>query len=520
MFKIWKNHSINQINIIAILFAGIFAAVSAFVVIFNEYLEFDKDIIATEVNYLKNQKRMAVEQTSRLSRLLKYRYSEIKNRDFNLLKQEISKEIEMVLDDSSSLNYMFIYDEYGKNIYKSKQFKCSNITVERFLKASKNGGDFLTFDLREGGESTENLVFVKEFKELGWVVGSGMNIGEKDIVLAKKTEKYRNKISGFILKIITLTLFLYIASILKYRYVTDKLTKEIKFIVKSLKDASQNYTAIDRSKVKFQEFREITSHANHVLFKLNQKRSALENININLEHIVEEKTKKLQESVSYASDLLAYQDKFLKNAVHEINTPLSIILINLDLYNLKFDRNPYLVKIEASVKILENIYGDLSFIIKKEKEDTRLDMVNFSDFINSRIEYFSDVAAGNKLKIKAEVDNDIFILFNEFELQRLCDNNISNAIKYSYINKDVHVRLHRSDGCTVFEVENSGDKIIDKNNIFGRYYREDKARGGFGLGLNIVKEICNKNSVEVEVKSANKKTVFRYFFESSRKVIS
>jgi len=520
MFKIWKQHSINQINIIAVLFAGIFAAVSAFVIIFNEYREFEKELIVTEKSYLKNQKRRAVEQTSRLYRLIKYRFDELKDEPQDKQNSRISKEIGIVLDDSSSGGYIFVYDKDRNVIYKSKDFKDDTFLLNKLFKSVRKGGSFLTFEAKKENEYIENLVFVREFKPSGWIIGSGMSIGEKDVVLAQKTEEHRNKITGFILKIITLTLFLYLASILKYRYITDKLSKEIKFIVQSLKNASKNYRAIDRSKIKFQEFKEITSHANYMLFKLKEKKSALEDMNLNLESLVEEKTKELQESVAYASELLAYQDKFLKNAIHEINTPLSIILMNIDLYNLKFQKNPYLIKIEAAVKVLENIYGDLSFIVKKEKEDRRVDMVNFSDFVNDRVEYFYDVAVGNRLKIKSEIDSEIFILFNEFELQRLCDNNISNAIKYSYINQDVYVRLYRDKGCTVFEVENSGEKIINDKNIFSRYYREDEARGGFGLGLNIVKEICDNNGVHVEVKSDGKKTVFRYFFECSRRVAS
>ena len=518
MFKIWKKHSINQINIIAILFAGIFAAVAAFVVIFNEYREFEKDIIATEVNYLKNQKRRAVEQTSRLYRLIDYRFDELKDEEVEVRNKRISNEIGIVLDDSSTGGYIFVYDKNREVVYRSNSFIDDSFVVDKLFDASRKGSTVLTFEVKKNSEKIENLAYVREFKKLGWVIGSGMSIGEKDIVLAQKTKKYRNKIEGFVLKIITLTLLLYIASILKYRYITDKLSKEIKFIVYSLRKASRSYTSIDTNKIKFQEFREITSQANFMLAKLKEKKSALEDMNLNLESLVEEKTKELQKSVAYTSELLAYQDKFLKNAIHEINTPLSIILMNIDLHNLKFERNPYLIKIEAAVKVLENSYGDLSFIVKKEKEDRRVDMVNFTDFVNDRVDYFSDVAIGNRLKIKSEVENEIFVLFNEFELQRLCDNNISNAIKYSHINQDVHVRLYRDDGCTVFEVENSGERIIDDKNIFSRYYREDNARGGFGLGLNIVKEICDNNSVHVEVKSDGKKTVFKYFFECSRRI--
>jgi signal transduction histidine kinase len=509
MFKIWKNHSINQINIIAILFAGIFAAVSAFVIIFNEYREFDKEIVSIEKKYVQDQKRRVVEQTSRLYRLVKYNHAQ----------DDIAKEVGIVLDDSNTGGYIFIYDKNREIIYKSKHIKHNQHVINKLFEVTKKGGGFVTYSVMKDDKQIENLTYVRVFKDLDWILGSGVNTGEKDIVLAQKREEHRNKITGFILKIITLTLFLYLASILKYRYITDKLTKEIKFIVRSLKDASKSYTSIDRRKVKFQEFREITSHANYMLSKLKEKKSELENLNINLESLVEEKTKELQESTAYAEELLVYQDKFLKNAVHEINTPLSIILMNIDLYNLKFEKNPYLIKIEAAVKVLENIYGDLSFIVKKERGESRVDMINFTDFINDRVEYFSDVAIGNKLVIKSEIDSDIFVLFNEFELQRLCDNNISNAIKYSYINKDVHVRLYTDDGCSIFEVENSGEKIIDKRNIFSRYYREDQARGGFGLGLNIVKEICDNNSVRVEVHSDEYKTVFRYFFECSRRVV-
>ena len=519
MFKLWKKHSINQINIIAILFAGIFAATAAFVIIFNEYREFEKEIISTEKIYLQTKKSLIVEQTARLYRLINFRYSELQDKNLSTVISHISKEVGSVLDDSNKEEYLFIYDKNRNTIYESKRFKHNDKMIEILFSRTDNSRKFFKFDMIENDKTTENIAYIKEFSELGWIVGCGVSVSEKDFVLAQKKEVHRNKITGFILKIITLTLFLYLASILKYRYITEKLSKEINFIVNSLKDASQNYTLIDRSQIKFQEFRKITSQVNNMLLKLKEKKGELENMNLNLESLVKEKTQELQKSAAYASELLEYQDKFLKNAVHEINTPLSIILMNIDLYNLKFEKNSYLVKMEAAVKVLENIYADLSYIIKKDRKDTLVDMVNFTNFINDRIEYFTDVAVGNKLQIKSRVDSDIFVLFNEFELQRLCDNNISNAIKYSHMNNDVHVRLYRENDCTIFEVENSGEKIIDTKNIFSRYYREDQARGGFGLGLNIVNEICDNNKIHVEVHSDGQKTIFKYYFECSRRVV-
>ena len=60
---------------------------------------------------------------------------------------------------------------------------------------------------------------------------------------------------------------------------------------------------------------------------------------------------------------------------------------------------------------------------------------------------------------------------------------------------------------------NKSKIIEDTNKIFEDFYRENKARGGFGLGLKIVKEICDKNLVTIEILSDKKETKFSYRFK-------
>jgi len=162
MFKIWKKHSINQINIIAILFAGIFAAVAAFVVIFNEYREFEKDIIATEVNYLKNQKRRAVEQTSRLYRLIDYRFNELKDEKVEVRNERIANEIGIVLDDSSAGGYIFVYDKNREAVYRSNSFIDDSFVIDKLFDVSYKGGTVLTFETEKNSEKIENLAYIRE----------------------------------------------------------------------------------------------------------------------------------------------------------------------------------------------------------------------------------------------------------------------------------------------------------------------------------------------------------------------
>jgi len=235
-------------------------------------------------------------------------------------------------------------------------------------------------------------------------------------------------------------------------------------------------------------------------------------LNSSLEEIVSQKTQELQKSVAFTQELLEKQDRFVKNAIHEINTPLSIILMNIDLYNLKFEKNAYLLKIEAAVKVLDNIYEDLAYVVKKDRQLYTKVMIDFSTFLRERVAYFEDVAEGNKLCIDCDIMSEVYIEFNEIELQRICDNNLSNAIKYSFENHSLHVRLYENKDGFVFEIENAGETIVAPDKLFDRYYREDKARGGFGLGLNIVKEICDAQGVLVEVFSNETTTTFRYTF--------
>ena len=206
------------------------------------------------------------------------------------------------------------------------------------------------------------------------------------------------------------------------------------------------------------------------------------------------------------------QDKFVKNAIHEINTPLTIILTNIELYNFKNPKNRYLTKIEAAVKIIHNIYNDLSYLVKKDRVEYKKEILDFSSFLKTRVDFFDEVARANMLEFVSDIKEGVKIFFNEIQLQRICDNNISNAIKYSFENEKIYIRLYEKDKNPVFEVVNKGEEIALPNKLFERFYREDNARGGFGIGLNLVKEICDKNGVKVEVLSKNSFNTFRYIF--------
>jgi signal transduction histidine kinase len=297
-----------------------------------------------------------------------------------------------------------------------------------------------------------------------------------------------------------------------YRYFSMTVSDDINYIQERLQLVSTNYEKINPKNLRYTEFNKIANYINSMVEEIIAKNIALEDLNKNLEERVEQKTQRLNSAKEFAESVALKQDKFIKNATHEINTPLSIILTNIDLYNMNNSKNRHITKVEAGVKIIHNIYNDLSYITKKDRIEYKKSVINFSNFLEERVEFFNEVALGNQIGLNSQIEPNLRVFFNEIELQRVCDNNISNAIKYSKTGKNVTVKLYEDKKDILFEVISQGESIANPDKLFDRFYREANARGGFGIGLNIVKEICGKYGVLIEVISQNSQNSFKYTF--------
>lgn len=225
----------------------------------------------------------------------------------------------------------------------------------------------------------------------------------------------------------------------------------------------------------------------------------------------------LKKSKEYALKLLEEQDRFLKNAIHEIHTPLAIIITNIDLLKLEGARGISLDSIEAGSKMIQNSYEDMTYLMKKDRSVNQKENLSLVDFIAQRVEYFTCIANANQLSFNffAESPDLPELYFCELKLARLVDNTLSNAIKYSKRPNQISVKVGMELGSLFFEVKNYGPLIEDKEKIFDRFYRETDEKGGYGLGLNIVKQICEEERVEIGIVSTTLDgTIFRYKFEN------
>lgn len=194
-------------------------------------------------------------------------------------------------------------------------------------------------------------------------------------------------------------------------------------------------------------------------------------------------------------------DNFIKDSMHEINTPLSIININADLFANKYGDNKYLQRMKSASKTLATIYDDMDYLIKQGRVEHKIKDINVSEFIANRVDYFKGIATLKHIEVNTEITKNLMYSFSKTKLQRIVDNTISNSIKYSYDDTKVEVKVYVQNERIIFSVEDYGVGIENLEHIFSRYYRENQTKGGFGIGLNIVKDIIDEEGIELDVKS-------------------
>ena len=522
MIRLFKNKSINQVTKITVVFTAIITLFITLVLFINTYNEHQKELKIIESDYIKSQKSLIKNETLRAKRFIEYKYNKYKNNlSLEVIKNQIVETIENMRDIRDGSGYIFIYTFDGINIADPilKQnsgknlinFKDPNgkLVIKELIDISKQKeGGFVNYVWNKPTTNrvANKISYAISYEPFQWMIGSGVYLDDIQSVLWEKKREYKQKVFEYIIQILLFAAALFLTSMSISRYFTFLIQKDIDNIKETLKNVSINYDNINLDKLTFKEFE-------HISFNVNLMINELKELNMNLEKKVQSRTQKLQKSEQFAHSLVEKQDKFIKNAIHEINTPLSIIITNIDLFKLKNGENRYLSKIEAGSKIIHNIYNDLSYLVKKDRIEYKPTNINFSDFLKYRVDFFDEIALGNNLQFDIQIEDNLYIYFNDTQLQRVCDNSLSNAIKYSYEKGVIFISLIKQNDVIIFSIKNEGNSIDNPLKLFERYYRENDARGGFGLGLNIIKEICDSNNVHIDVKSENNITQFVYSFQ-------
>jgi two-component system, OmpR family, phosphate regulon sensor histidine kinase PhoR len=248
----------------------------------------------------------------------------------------------------------------------------------------------------------------------------------------------------------------------------------------------------------------------------------LRKINKSINAYVQAKNKEIEALQKNAT----FRREFIADISHELKTPLFAAqgFIHTLLDGAVEDgevRYKFLTKAAKSLNSLEKLVQDILTLNQMESGVIKFNKESFDlrPLVEEVIEELEHKATKRGVKIKFEsTENRSFRTFaDKDKIFRVCQNLISNALKYNHEGGEVEIHLHSTKNKHVIKVKDNGMGIPaeDLKRIFERFYRVEKSRsrekGGTGLGLAIVKHILEGHQSKINVSSTvGKGSIFSF----------
>lgn len=182
-------------------------------------------------------------------------------------------------------------------------------------------------------------------------------------------------------------------------------------------------------------------------------------------------------------------ENFLKDLIHDLNTPATSILLNSKLLRRhgNFDE---IGRIELSAQTIASLYKNLELITPHQI--VKSEDVHLGTLIDERVELLRKIYP--KINFIKNTQ-DFVIKSNKNAIERIIDNLLTNACKYNKKNGEVYITTENSK----LIIEDTGIGIKDTQKVFQRYYKENDS--GLGIGMNIVKQLCDILEINITITS-------------------
>lgn len=237
----------------------------------------------------------------------------------------------------------------------------------------------------------------------------------------------------------------------------------------------------------------------------------------------------VKKSIRPVSDAIISQRRFISDASHELKTPLTVIISNID--NLKKLLSKESFNTSSITLFKKNINGidEMSIRMKHLTEDLlnlsrlenwqdrkeQMNQIALSDIATKECLYFEPLFFEDSKTLDYTIEENISILGDAGKIKDLISILLENALKYSV--SHTNLILNRQKNNIILSIENDIEKELSKEdtvNIFKRFFRLDSSHSGtgYGLGLPIAKEIVLMHKGEIKVSSKGKKVCFLVSF--------
>ncbi len=224
---------------------------------------------------------------------------------------------------------------------------------------------------------------------------------------------------------------------------------------------------------------------------------------------------RLAETLNEMIDRLEFSTRamreFSSDVSHELKTPLAIIRGELDLALRKTRSREELDKmmgvISEETDEMIRLVNDLMILVRSDARQLRMEQhhIRLSEVLEPLVERFQERAGQKNVTLSWNPQAECVFDADEGHFKRVMNNLIDNALKFTDSGGEIWVSFIFQDGQAIIEVKDTGIGITPENQpkIFMRFFRDEKARSreGSGLGLSIVKAICDAHGWQIGLES-------------------
>lgn len=224
--------------------------------------------------------------------------------------------------------------------------------------------------------------------------------------------------------------------------------------------------------------------------------------------------KKVAERTEKVRKLQKEQEQMIIEISHELQTPLSVIKLQLEALKEDGVERPYITQMDYSVDRISKFIYDFMHLVRMDTEesDWKKERVSLSGLLNDLAEYLGVLTREQDIKLSADIKEDVFVRGDSRRLEEAITNIVGNAIKYMPGKKTkkercVSITMRKEGKRAVINISDTGAGIKkdDLPFIFDRFYRSSVKDltdiKGVGLGLAIAKKIVEKHKGEISAES-------------------
>lgn len=190
--------------------------------------------------------------------------------------------------------------------------------------------------------------------------------------------------------------------------------------------------------------------------------------------------------------------EFTENASHELQTPLAIIRGKLELLlesPINEEQGNQILSALNSIEKLSKINQSLTLLNKLEnREFPAIEPINFSLHVHNILDDLSELIDMKSITLKKEIQDNIKVLIHPSLADILIMNLLTNAIRHNVYDGRIHISLSTK----YLIIENTGHPPeVPMEQVFERFKRTSQNNDSVGLGLAIVRQICDVSGLAI-----------------------